>query len=319
MFRNGSRVAGLLALVLVVTTALAGSPAPASAAATGPQALWDTTVTPPCMAVAGDPCGIADANGVELGVRFQTSQAISIVGVRFYRGDAGTWAGSVWDTGGSRLQTAPDSTTGAGWQDAMFATPVAMVPGQTFIASYFATAGGYAWQHDYFADRGLTHGPVTALQSVEGNRNGVYRYNTATAFPTDSFMDSNYWVTPLWVPRYTIGGFYQPVAGGGVFNTVKGGSTVPLKFEVSDSASGVEQTDPSVVSRFTATPVPCPNGTLTTDEIELTTTGETTLRYDLAAGQFIQNWKTPKKAGACYEISMLTTDGSSISAKFLLK
>jgi hypothetical protein len=276
-------------------------------------------VTPPCLAVAGDPCGIVDTNGVELGVKFQTSQPISIVGVRFYRGDAGTWSGSVWDAGGSQLKTALDSTTGSGWQDAMFASPVAMVPGQTFIASYFDTAGGYAWQHDFFAGSGITNGPVTALQSVEGNRNGVYRYNTATAFPTDSYMDSNYWVTPLWVPRYTIGGFYQPVAGGGVFNSVKGGSTVPLKFEVSDTASGTEQTDPSVVSRFTATPVACPNGTMTTDEIELTTAGETSLRYDAAAGQFIQNWKTPKKPGACYEIAMVTTDGSSISARFLLK
>src|SRR4051812_28762538 len=80
MFRNGSRVWGVLALALVATMALTGSPAPASAAGTGPRALWDTTVTPPCLAVAGDPCGIVDTNGVELGVKFQTSQPISIVG-----------------------------------------------------------------------------------------------------------------------------------------------------------------------------------------------------------------------------------------------
>jgi hypothetical protein len=314
MFRKGS-----LGLVLVVTMAVAGSMAPADAATPAPQALWATNVTPPCIAVAGDPCGITDTNGVELGVKFQTSKPISVVGVRFYRGDAGTWSGSVWDAGGSQLRTAPDSTPGSGWQDAMFAAPVAMAPGQTFIASYFDSTGGYAWQHDYFANSGLTVGPVTALQSVEGNRNGVYRYDTATAFPTNSYLDSNYWVTPLWVPRYTLGGFYQPVDGGGVFNTVKGGSTVPMKFEVFDSATGAEQTGTSVVSGFSADPVPCPNGNLTTDDIEFTATGGSSLRYDVTAGQFIQNWQTPKRPGACYQVTMSTIDGSSISALFLLR
>ena len=52
---------------------------------------------------------------------------------------------------------------------------------------------------------------------------------------------------------------------------------------------------------------------------ELTTTGGTTLRYDSVAGQFIQNWQTPKKPGACYTVTMTTLDRSSISANFKLK
>jgi hypothetical protein len=31
-----------------------------------------------------------------------------------------------------------------------------------------------------------------------------------------------------------------------------------------------------------------------------------------------RNWRTPKKTG-CYKVTMLTTDGSSISANFQLK
>jgi len=119
---------------------------------------------------------------------------------------------------------------------------------------------------------------------------------------------------------WTLSGFYQPVDMGGVFNTVKGGSTVPLKFEVFDSASGTEQTSTSVVSRFTADPIACPNGSLTTDEIEFTTTGDTSLRYDLTAGQFIQNWKTPAGGGACYVVRMTTTaDGGALIATFKMK
>jgi hypothetical protein len=51
----------------------------------------------------------------------------------------------------------------------------------------------------------------------------------------------------------------------------------------------------------------------------LTTTGGTALRYDTSGGQFIQNWQTPKKPGACYTVTMTTIDGGSISADFQLK
>ncbi|NTU88495.1 MAG: single-stranded DNA-binding protein [Actinobacteria bacterium] len=56
------------------------------------------------------------------------------------------------------------------------------------------------------------------------------------------------------------------------------------------------------------------------DDIEFTTTGGTSLRYDSTGGQFIQNWRTPKgKAGYCYEATLTTDDGSFISASFKLK
>ena len=42
------------------------------------------------------------------------------------------------------------------------------------------------------------------------------------------------------------------------------------------------------------------------------------LRYDLAAGQFIQNWKTPKKVG-CFKVTVSTVDGSFFTANFELE
>ncbi|MFB9958154.1 PxKF domain-containing protein [Agromyces bracchium] len=119
------------------------------------------------------------------------------------------------------------------------------------------------------------------------------------------------------VLAWNLGGFYSPVDMGRTWNTVKGGSTVPLKFEVF-SGSG-ELTATSVVDRFTATPTTCPGADAPMDAIEFTTTGGTALRYDATAGQFIQNWATPKKPGACYTVTMTTDDGSSISAGFILK
>ncbi len=306
-----------IALLVSGLTALAFMMAPTAAgAAATPQGLWGPPTVPPCVAVSGDPCGIADTASYELGVKFQTSAPIYVVGVRFYRTDGGMSSGSLWNYGVTTpLRTGTVSNAVIGWEDVTFNTPMAMAPGDTFIASYAAPNGGYAYEHNYFSSSGFTVGPVTALQSGVIGPNGVYN-NDPGALPADSFMDSNYWVTPLWIPQYTLSGFYSPVDMSGVFNTVKGGSTVPLKFEV--FWGGDEQTDVAVVDSFKATPITCPSGSVTTDQIEVTTTGGTSLRYDPTAGQFVQNWKTPKKAG-CYEVTMFTADGSSLSANFQLK
>jgi hypothetical protein len=118
------------------------------------------------------------------------------------------------------------------------------------------------------------------------------------------------------VTSWRTGGFYSPVDGGGVVNTVKGGSTVPLKFEVFAGATELTQT--SAVTSFTQRKVPCDGGALA-DEIEIVSTGGTSLRYDATGGQFIQNWQTPKLAGTCYVVTVTMADGSSITASFKLK
>ena len=106
-----------------------------------------------------------------------------------------------------------------------------------------------------------------------------------------------------------------------VWNTVKGGSTVPLKFNVYQAAGvdvAKERTDVGAIQQpFTVTPVTCAQGTA--DQIEFTTTGGTNLRYSLDDRQFIQNWQTPRSSGACYRVTMTTLDGSRIQAHFKLK
>ncbi|WP_461474303.1 HYR domain-containing protein [Microbacterium sp. HJ5] len=119
------------------------------------------------------------------------------------------------------------------------------------------------------------------------------------------------------VLAWRLSGFFQPVDMNGVLNTVKNGATVPLKFEVFSGA--MELTTTTAIKTFTQKEVSCQTGATVTDDIEVTTTGGTSLRYDSTAGQFIQNWQTPKKPGACYTVTMTTLDGSFISANFKLK
>jgi hypothetical protein len=141
--------------------------------------------------------------------------------------------------------------------------------------------------------------------------------HTVTASATDKAGNSASASVTYEVRAWTLKGFYQPVDMNGVWNTVKGGSTVPFKFEV--FAGPTELTDTSVVDTFIATPVACPTTGIVADAIEFTTTGGTSLRYDTVAGQFINNWQTPKLPGKCYKITMTTDDGSFLSASFILK
>jgi hypothetical protein len=122
----------------------------------------------------------------------------------------------------------------------------------------------------------------------------------------------------LVINPWTTKGFYQPVDMGDVLNTVKNGSTVPIKFELFSGTT--ELTSTSAVSSVLAKPVNCAAFTGDPeDAIETVTTGGTVLRYDATGGQFIFNWQTPKKINTCYNLTMTAQDGSTITAYFKLK
>ena len=46
----------------------------------------------------------------------------------------------------------------------------------------------------------ITNGPLTALASGSSGGNGVYAYGSSSAFPTNSFNASNYWVDVVFNP-----------------------------------------------------------------------------------------------------------------------
>jgi hypothetical protein len=152
--------------------------------------------------------------------------------------------------------------------------------------------------------------------SVSGYGTGIGTH-TVTASATDKAGNTSTSSVTYTVSAWTLKGFYQPVDMGGVLNTVKGGSTVPLKFEL--FAGPTELTDTALISSFTATKVNCTTGA-PTDAVEtLATTGGTSLRYDTTGGQFVQNWKTPTVKGACYAATVTTLDGGGITALFQIK
>ena len=108
-----------------------------------------------------------------------------------------------------------------------------------------------------------------------------------------------------------------------VWNTVKGGQTVPLKFNV--YAGSVEKTGSdtfnSLTSAFQAAKMKDCTNISDTDPIDYTivATGSTGLRYDTTGMQWIYNWQTPKVTQmTCYRTWVTFSDGSSLEAFFQL-
>jgi hypothetical protein len=117
------------------------------------------------------------------------------------------------------------------------------------------------------------------------------------------------------VKAWTLDGFYRPVDMG-LLNTVKAGSTVPLKFNV---FKGDQRLTSYIGATFSAKQVTCTGGAVQDAVEQFSTTGKTELRYDSTGQQWIQNWATPKSgAGSCYKVTMTTADGSPLSALFKL-
>ncbi len=146
-----------------------------------------------------------DGTGIELGMRFRTTQSGFINGIRYYKGagTTGTHIGSLWTNTGTRLAQATfTNETASGWQQVLFSTPVPVTAGVTYVASYFSPSGDYAATKPYFTQN-IVNGPLIGLADGTDGGNGLYRYTTTSAFPNSTFQASNYWVDVVFAPGAT--------------------------------------------------------------------------------------------------------------------
>ncbi len=176
---GGTSVASGTAVDLVVST---GESCPCN--------VWPGTTVPTVAA-------FDDTASINLGVKFRASVNGTVTGIRFYKGagNTGTHLGNIWSVDGTLLAAATfTGETDSGWQQVDFATPVAVTANTVYVASYFAPNGRYAVDPGYFTASGVTAGPIYLLQDGEAGGNGVFGYSTSSAFPSESFGASNYWV-----------------------------------------------------------------------------------------------------------------------------
>ena len=158
-------------------------------ARTCPCSIWDVTATP---AVLADP----DTSPVELGVKFTSDTNGYITGIRFYKSSSntGTHVANLWTSSGTLLATATFSNeTASGWQQVNFGTKVAITANTTYVASYHTNISHYSVDDGYFATA-RDNPPLHALSNAASGGNGVYNYNSNSAFPNSTYDSSNYWV-----------------------------------------------------------------------------------------------------------------------------
>jgi cysteine-rich repeat protein len=141
------------------------------------------------------------------------------------------------------------------------------------------------------------------------------------ACTTDTCNETNGCVqTPNGDPTiYDFGGFLAPIEGAPVFNVGQAGRTYPVKFQLPRRCTSgyINRLDALTYNPIRMVQVPC-DSTLPADPIEETSTaGNTQLRYDAGAEQYIYNWKTSKDfADKCYQLVLELDNGQSPYALF---
>ena len=154
-----------------------------------PAAAQADTVFAPTDGPGGD--ALVDSP-IEVGMKFQSSQAGYITGLRFYKqpNNTGTHIGHLWAADGQQLAAATfENETASGWQEQPLTEPVAIGANTTYIVSYYSPLGRFAFSPGWFTGT-VGSGALTAPASG----NGVYKYGASPAFPTDTWNSTNYWV-----------------------------------------------------------------------------------------------------------------------------
>ena len=133
---------------------------------------------------------------IEVGVKFKSSIAGFVKGIRYYVGSSGvgqSHTGKLWNAGtGTLIATSIFTPSTSGWQDVLFSTPVAVTANTNYIASCFSFSGFYNATDNVFASN-ITNGPLTIVADGTGGLpNGLYRYGAG--MPNNGFSATNYFV-----------------------------------------------------------------------------------------------------------------------------
>lgn len=169
---------------------------PASSASAAPDTLFGAAT--PATIDSGD------GHSAELGVKFTSEVAGNVTGIRFYKAatNIGTHIASLWSAGGTLLASATfASETASGWQQVNFPTPVAIAANTTYVAAYLAPDGHYSDSVSAFSAGAVSNPPLSALAN-SASPNGVYTYSATSAFPTNSYKATNYWVDVDFEPSH---------------------------------------------------------------------------------------------------------------------
>lgn len=158
--------------------------------------------------------------------------------------------------------------------------------------------------------------PSSGSLTLDTSSVGTKTAEAPEATAVDNAGNASVGVSCSYSVVYDWDGFAAPVDMGGVVNSVKAGSAVPMKFSLhGDQGTGVVAAGSPTVSFGSCSP------TATIDAIEETVTaGASGLQYDPTSDQYVYVWKTDKSwAGKCATFSLRLDDGTTHSALFTFR
>ena len=136
---------------------------------TADQSIWNNSL-------AGINPSVDPAD-YELGVKFRTAINGYIKGIRFHKDalNTGIHVGSLWSITGTKLATATFTNESAtGWQEVLFATPVAVTTGTIYVASYSDPSGYFSYNppvNNPF-QTAITNGDLSILSNTDSGSPG---------------------------------------------------------------------------------------------------------------------------------------------------
>ena len=190
---------------------------------TCPCTIWPSTAMP----------ATADAgpySPLELGVQFRADSDGYITGIRFYKSasNTGTHVGHLWSSSGALLASVTfTGESASGWQQANFASPVAITSNTVYVASYQASVGHFSLDQGYFTTSGVDNSPLHAPADGGGNLNGLYAFTSTGAFPTNTYNSSNYWVDVVFNTNVGTNGGAPPALAVGTTSLPNGTQSAP--------------------------------------------------------------------------------------------
>jgi len=146
------------------------------------------------------PAGVPGNDGfgaIELGVKFQSTVAGEVTGIRFYKnpGNLGSHTAQLYSANGMLLDSGLfTNETDSGWQTSVFATAYPITANTIYIAAYHSSLGNY-FSTLQGLKTAIVNAPLTALaDSTSAGSNGIFKYTIAAAVPDSGYFSSNYWV-----------------------------------------------------------------------------------------------------------------------------
>jgi hypothetical protein len=117
---------------------------------------------------------------------------------------------------------------------------------------------------------------------------------------------------------YNFIGFLAPIANPPMVNSGKAGQTYPIKWQLKDSTGAYVSALTAVQSINFQNP-PCTDFTGISNTLPAASSGDSSLRYDSTANQYVFNWSTPRQAPGCYVLTVTFDTGKSFSTDFNLR